>query len=1537
MEEALEYVRPTVQDRANELYGLHLEILHRNVRYQRQDPDAHLELIGELHRLARQFSEARVWQQLADAADDMYRSVPSLEPQRDRALLYRGIARMRVMGLAGMGPISSPIATQGEIEEAIEDLQGFVEAFPQDDLGWAMLAEGQVSLARWLRNTGLSADADAAFEKADETLRRALESVPDGAEVARVWAFYLALRSIEYEDSAAGEQLTDAVDRLERLAAASDNPLLMADATDIIRTADSAEGLPRSVELMRAYVDAHPGELYQRLQYAQLCYLARDHDSAYFDDAYEAAELVIDAEPVPVSLLSRVQAALKVRAAGLIVDVEHRRWMRAAAEDRAAKLQDMVAARGRLLELVAEPNADVTLLGADGKIAAARGDYATAAAKFERALKYTAEDDFDTLWHAARALEEIGQDGLACERLATAAALRPGNAVVQSEKARLEYRIGRFGDARRSAEAALRANPDNLQAQRLLLAIHTAEPGVRSETTTDPAAKAMLDARAAAADGDLDAARGILRDAMEETPDKLALLSELIPLEVRAGRTEEALALVNEALELQADNRFLRRIKATLGTENPIEALKLFVSELHDDETERTIYTLIQLRELARESDALADSPAASEDVETADQMRAQAAAARDEAERFLARATELDPGHPLLLDHLFNEAVFAQDEQALEDLAAQARAVDADKAGGLIFRARLELYRQEYERAVQSLTEATSRKDYSSLAWRLLGRAYERLGNFAEALRAYERAYACNPNDRRALRWYVTLLVQTGDETRALRLLRAAGRTAPGDDALRELRLQLEAGVGNLALALRERYRIYLRSPGNRRNTLRLLELLARSQPTHEHIINEQGEPTFDAGQWAVLSERERQDALGLVAAQWQERSAEILAALEAEEGDTLALATVRAEILRVRGDLDAGEQVLRAYCDRQGENPDAAPFIALGRYQANVNRREAAVATFKAAQAYQREDLLEADHVLADLLFSESRWAEAAELYRGLAETLGERSVLLRLAECHLKLQQYQEASAVVEQAIADGGQDFFTAMLSADIVDGHGDELSEQERLEEASRKYAEADAALAEAQRLRPSSPLPNVRRAQRLIDEYRRSAKMTLLDDAMLHLDRAEEAAAGAEMVSRVRVEVYRLKGDARGATGELTRLLERAPNNEPARRLLIQLYAETGDGDRALDVIDEAIDRNPTIAMWREAKGDLLVLMNRIPAAVAEFREAFDLGPSGGRLAKYAETALVGAAPAYADVAETVSSALELVEGHPLLRAQYARALNGVGRYDDAIQQMEDAYRELRQRLDAGEGNRSGIVNWLRALQEVIGDRGPQEYERFVTELANGRLSGVEQWWIARSWVDSGPEGPSRAIALVHSALAECPADDTVLRAQLQLDLGQFEVVAGNIPAAAEAFDRAIEIEPDNVLALNNAAFIYAERLDDLAKALPYAERAVAVRPNEATILDTLGWIYYRLGRHEEAEEYLRRAVKISPTANNHFHLATVLFETHKDLESERAARQRGTAQTYLQRAAELQPSAELQMEIDRLAEEIDTWAKRSG
>ena len=162
LETVLASLRPTTRDRATELDAMRLEVLRHEVRYRRQDSQAHLNLITELYGLARLFNQTGAWQQLADAADDMYNSVSSLDPMRDRALLYRGMGRMRAMGLAGLGPISSRTATAEEIEAAEADLQDYVDAFEKDDLGWAALAESKLSIARQLRADNRKREAEEA-------------------------------------------------------------------------------------------------------------------------------------------------------------------------------------------------------------------------------------------------------------------------------------------------------------------------------------------------------------------------------------------------------------------------------------------------------------------------------------------------------------------------------------------------------------------------------------------------------------------------------------------------------------------------------------------------------------------------------------------------------------------------------------------------------------------------------------------------------------------------------------------------------------------------------------------------------------------------------------------------------------------------------------------------------------------------------------------------------------------------------------------------------------------------------------------------------------------------------------------------------------------------------------------------------------------------------------------------------------------------------------------------------------------------------
>ena len=91
------------------------------------------------------------------------------------------------------------------------------------------------------------------------------------------------------------------------------------------------------------------------------------------------------------------------------------------------------------------------------------------------------------------------------------------------------------------------------------------------------------------------------------------------------------------------------------------------------------------------------------------------------------------------------------------------------------------------------------------------------------------------------------------------------------------------------------------------------------------------------------------------------------------------------------------------------------------------------------------------------------------------------------------------------------------------------------------------------------------------------------------------------------------------------------------------------------------------------------------------------------------------------------------------------------------------------------------------------------------------------------------------------------------------------------------------------------------------------------AEHANEMRPDDTLILDTLGWIHYRLEQFEEAENALRRSIDQRESADNLYHLASVLFKQDR----------LRVAETYLNRAMELKPDPELRDEIERLEDDI--------
>jgi len=87
-----------------------------------------------------------------------------------------------------------------------------------------------------------------------------------------------------------------------------------------------------------------------------------------------------------------------------------------------------------------------------------------------------------------------------------------------------------------------------------------------------------------------------------------------------------------------------------------------------------------------------------------------------------------------------------------------------------------------------------------------------------------------------------------------------------------------------------------------------------------------------------------------------------------------------------------------------------------------------------------------------------------------------------------------------------------------------------------------------------------------------------------------------------------------------------------------------------------------------------------------------------------------------------------------------------------------------------------------------------------------------------------------------------------------------------------------------IKHEPDNAHALNALGYTLTDRTDRHQEALEFIKRAHDLRPQDAAILDSLGWVKYRLGKYKEAAKHLRRALELNNDAEIAAHLGEVLW-----------------------------------------------------
>jgi len=134
-------------------------------------------------------------------------------------------------------------------------------------------------------------------------------------------------------------------------------------------------------------------------------------------------------------------------------------------------------------------------------------------------------------------------------------------------------------------------------------------------------------------------------------------------------------------------------------------------------------------------------------------------------------------------------------------------------------------------------------------------------------------------------------------------------------------------------------------------------------------------------------------------------------------------------------------------------------------------------------------------------------------------------------------------------------------------------------------------------------------------------------------------------------------------------------------------------------------------------------------------------------------------------------------------------------------------------------------------------------------------------------------------EDHAGAVAVLQQAIAAKPDE-----LDLQFQLGSVHERAGDRKAAETVFLKVLEKKPEHAPSLNYLGYMWAESGVHLDRAQDMLTRAVGQEPTNGAYVDSLGWVYFRLGKLDLAERYLTDATHLLPRdATVHEHLGDVL------------------------------------------------------
>lgn len=325
---------------------------------------------------------------------------------------------------------------------------------------------------------------------------------------------------------------------------------------------------------------------------------------------------------------------------------------------------------------------------------------------------------------------------------------------------------------------------------------------------------------------------------------------------------------------------------------------------------------------------------------------------------------------------------------------------------------------------------------------------------------------------------------------------------------------------------------------------------------------------------------------------------------------------------------------------------------------------------------------------------------------------------------------------------------------------------------------------------------------------------------------------------------------------------ELKKILELEPGNINTLLMLSQFYLEQEQKDKAREALEQVLQRNPRHSEaivnladihindeeWNEAGelltelvGDTLVAAGNKLEIVQYITSRFSNDPENKPLQQTTKSLIDTLL--YSESENGLAHAM--AAEYFMIVNDEEQGLSHLQKTTDLMPENDAAWRQLIQTYYVEGRYDKAIETGKQADQHVPDDA-------FIHFFMGGSYFLKEQYEQAAEWLQSASELPSRSEfqSVIFGTLGDAYAS-----------LEHFD-------QADEAYEQSLSLDPDNEVALNNYAFYLAEREEQLEEAKEMATRAHEINPENPAYMDTVGWVYFKLGDYENAQKYIKTAIE---------------------------------------------------------------------